>query len=189
MRALLNVPNTVSLVRLALIPLFLYLLFGRDDPAGAGWLLAFIASTDWVDGYLARRLDQVTEFGKLLDPVADRLAVLVAVIGGWIAGILPPWFAIALIARETLIGLGAIVIGVRAGSKLAVRPLGKLSTLLLYAAIAWLYIGKGAPYDPLVWAAWSVGIPGLVIYWVVGFQYFDDARRLLQQPDPSPVDG
>jgi cardiolipin synthase len=174
-----TIPNLVSVARLALIPLFLWLLFGRDNAAAAGWLLAFIAATDWVDGYLARRLDQVSELGKLLDPVADRLAVVVAVVAGWIEGILPWWFCTALLVREGLIAVGALVIGLRAGAKLAVRPLGKLSTLLLYTAIAWLYIGKGSPLDPLVWAAWSVGVPGLVLYWIVGFQYFADARRVV----------
>jgi cardiolipin synthase len=175
----LTIPNLVSLARLALIPVFVWLLFGRDDVAWAGWLLAFIAATDWIDGYLARRLNQVSELGKLLDPVADRLAVVVAVIGGWAKGVLPWWFCVALLVREALIAVGALVVGLKAGSKLAVRPLGKLSTLLLYAAIAWFYIGTGAPLDPLVWAAWAVGIPGLILYWYVGFQYFADARRLV----------
>ena len=68
--------------------------------------LGVIGATDWVDGYLARRLDQVSELGKLLDPVADRLAVASAVVGGLIAGVLPPWFAWALIVREALIAAG-----------------------------------------------------------------------------------
>ena len=84
-----TVPNLVSLVRILMIPAFLWLLFGRDDPAAAGWLLGGIGATDWVDGYLARRLDQVSEIGKVLDPLADRGAVAAAVIGGWIAGALP----------------------------------------------------------------------------------------------------
>ena len=76
-----NVPNGVSLVRLALIPVFVWLLV-IGEYGWAGILLAVIGATDWIDGYLARRLNQVTEIGKFLDPLADRLAVAVAVIGG-----------------------------------------------------------------------------------------------------------
>ncbi len=177
--AILTIPNVVSLVRLAMVPLFLWLLLGADQVAAAGWLLGVIGATDWVDGYLARRLGQVSEFGKLLDPVADRLAVVAALIGGWIAGVLPAWFAIALLAREALIAGGALYLGAQVGKKLAVRQLGKLATLMLYAAIAWLFVGIGTPFRPLEVVAWIVAVPGLILYWVVGFQYFADARALL----------
>ena len=177
--AILTLPNVVSFIRLLMVPIFLWLLLGQDRIAAAGWLLGVIGSTDWVDGYLARRLDQVSELGKLLDPTADRLAVAAAVIGGLIAGVLPPWFAWALIVREALISIGAAYLWIRGGRKLDVRPLGKLATLLLYAAIAWLYIGIGTPFAPVEVAAWVVGIPGLILYYVVGFQYFSDARDLI----------
>ena len=178
--AIVTLPNIISFIRLLLVPLFLWLLLAEDSVAAAGWLLGVIGATDWIDGYLARRLDQVSELGKLLDPVADRLAVAAAVIGGLIAGVLPAWFAWALILREGLIAAGALVLGARAGSKLAVRNLGKLSTLLLYAAIAWLYIGIGTPAAWLETVAWVVGVPGLILYWVVAFQYLGDARSLLR---------
>src|SRR5690349_19894926 len=66
----LTVPNAVTIVRLAALPLFVYLLFGRDDRAGAAYVLGAIGATDWLDGYLARRLGQVSTFGKVLDPTA-----------------------------------------------------------------------------------------------------------------------
>jgi cardiolipin synthase len=175
----LTIPNAISFVRLLLVPVFLWLLLGRDNPAGAGWLLAVIGSTDWVDGYLARKLNQVSEIGKFLDPLADRFAVAAALIGGLISGDLPAWFAVALLVREGLIAVGALIVGLRAGSKLEVRRLGKLATLLVYSAIAWFFIGKGHDFDPLVWAAYTAGIPGLVLYYAVGAQYFDDARKLI----------
>ncbi len=180
--AILTIPNIVSFVRLLMVPVFLWLLLAEDQVAAAGWLLGIIGSTDWVDGYLARRLGQISELGKLLDPVADRLAVVAAVVGGLIAGVLPGWFAWALIVREAVVAAGAAYIAVRGGGKLDVRPLGKLSTLLLYAAIAWWYIGVGTPFRPLEVAAWVVGIPGLVLYYVVGFQYASDALRVLRRP-------
>ncbi len=176
-----TIPNIISFIRLLLVPVFLWLLLIEDRVAAAGWLLGFIGATDWVDGYLARRLGQVSEVGKLLDPIADRLAVVAAVVGGLIAGVLAPWFAWALIVREALIAIGAILLGSKVGKGLAVRPLGKLATLMLYAAIAWLFIGIGTPWRWLEITAWVVGIPGLILYYVVGFQYFADARRLLRQ--------
>ncbi|NNJ47163.1 MAG: CDP-alcohol phosphatidyltransferase family protein, partial [Acidimicrobiia bacterium] len=88
-----TIPNLISLIRLGLIPVFLWLLFGKDDPAGAGILFFFIACSELFDGYLARRLNQVSERGKILDPLADRIAVFVAVVFGWVAGVLAPWFA------------------------------------------------------------------------------------------------
>ena len=176
---MLTIPNLVSFIRLLLVPVFLWLLFGRDNPAGAGWLLGLIGATDWVDGYLARRLGQVSELGKFLDPLADRLAVGVAVLGGWIAGVLNPWFAGALVAREVLVAVGALVVGLAAGSKIAVRTIGKLATLMLYAAIAWFYVGEGTPFTPLVVAGWLVGLPGLALYYAAAFQYLGDARRMM----------
>jgi len=177
--AIVTIPNLVSLVRLVMVPFLLWLLVAKDELAAAGWLLGVIGSTDWVDGYLARRLGQVSEVGKLLDPVADRLAVAAAVVGGLVAGALPEWFAWALIVREAIIALGAVYLATHGVGKLAVRPLGKLATLMLYAAIAWLFIGVGTPFRPLEVAAWVVAVPGLVLYWAVGFEYFADARRLL----------
>lgn len=173
-----TIPNIISMVRLLLIPVFVVLLV-QDRFAAAGWLLGVIGATDWIDGYLARRLNQVTEIGKFLDPLADRLAVGVAVVGGLVTGILDPWFAIAIIVREALIGLGALVVGVSAGTKLEVRKVGKLATLLLYMAIAWFYVGRGTPYDPLVVSAWVAGIPGLILYYLSAFLYLGDARTII----------
>jgi cardiolipin synthase len=173
-----NVPNVVSLIRLALIPVFIWLIV-VDEYGWAGILLGVIGATDWIDGYLARRLDQVTEMGKFLDPLADRIAVVVAVIGGLLTPVLPTWFAILLILREVLIGIGAII-GWRNGvTKLDVRWLGKLATLMLYFSISFFYVGVGFDLDWLVWIAYAIGVPGLAIYWWVAFEYLGDMRRAI----------
>ena len=185
MHGVVTLPNLVSLVRLLLIPVFLWLLFGQDDPGSAGLLLGLIGATDWVDGYLARRLDQVSEIGKLLDPLADRLAVAAAVIGGLIADVLPPAFAWALILREVLIGMGALVGWMRGVAKLDVRYLGKLATFILYFAIAGFYVGVGFDVPLFVTAAWVIGVPGLVIYYVVAFQYVGDMRAAIAAREPN----
>ena len=75
-----TIPNAFTLLRLLLLPVFLYVLFGLEDRAAAAWLLGGLSATDWVDGYLARRLGQVSEFGKVFDPTVDRLLFVVAIV-------------------------------------------------------------------------------------------------------------
>ena len=173
-----NVPNVISLIRLALIPLFVWLV-AIAEYGWAGVLLGVIGSTDWIDGYLARRLGQVTEVGKFLDPLADRLAVIVAVIAGLISGVLPAVFAIALIVREALISIGAIYGWTKGVTKLDVRWLGKAATLLLYVSIALFYVGVGFDLDLLVLAAWLTGLPGLVTYYWVAIEYMADMKKAI----------
>lgn len=180
MKDLFNAPNTISLIRLALIPVFVWLVaIGEYGPAGL--LLGVIGATDWIDGYLARRLDQVTELGKFLDPLADRIAVVVAVVAGLIYGVLPDWFAWALIAREILIGLGALY-GWRHGvTKLDVRYMGKVATLLLYFSVALFYVGEGFDLTLFTGAAVLTGVPGLVLYYWVAVLYLGDMRTAIAE--------
>ena len=91
------------MVRLCLLPVFLWLLFGRDDRAAAAWLLAALGTTDFLDGYIARHFNQVSDLGKVLDPVADRLLFFVGVGGILIDGSVPAWFAVAVLVREVLV--------------------------------------------------------------------------------------
>src|SRR5688500_2464864 len=92
-----TVPNLFTLARLCCLPLFLYLLFGRDNRAGAAWLLGGLGATDWVDGWLARRFNQVSEFGKIFDPTADRLLFIVAAIGIIIDRAGPIWVIVLIV--------------------------------------------------------------------------------------------
>lgn len=178
-----TIPNLISMIRIALVPVFLWLLIGEEEVAAAGWLFGFIAATDWVDGYLARRFNQVSKVGEFLDPLADRLAVAAALIGGLITGDLPRWFAGLVLAREVAIGAGALYLGVRANAKLEVRWIGKLATALVYISIAAFFVAKGWDWDLLEVAAWVVGIPGLILYYVTAVQYFGDVRRTVAVAD------
>lgn len=181
---ILTIPNLISLIRMAMVPLFLWLLFGADAPTPAGLLLGVIGSTDWVDGFLARRLGQVSELGKLLDPVADRLAITAAVIGGWVAGVLPWPIALALVAREGLIAVGALFAW-RWGVRIEVRFLGKVATFGLYSAIASFYVYAGFDHPFFLWWGWAIAVPGLILYYLVGLQYFLEARQ--QRRTAGPV--
>jgi cardiolipin synthase len=178
MKDLFNVPNTISLIRLALIPVFLWLVV-VESYGPAGLLLGVIGATDWIDGYLARKLDQVTELGKFLDPLADRIAIAIAVVAGLIVGVLPQWFAWALIIREVVIGFGAAYGWKNGVTRLDVRYIGKVATVLLYFSVALFYAGEGFDLQIFTAAAIATGVPGLVLYYWVAFQYLGDMQKAI----------
>lgn len=183
-----TIPNLISLIRLGLIPVFLWLLFGKDDPAGAGTLFFFIAWSDWVDGYLARKLDQVSELGKVLDPLADRIAVFAAVVFGWVAGVLAPWFAALLIVRESLVGIAAIYMFSKGQRTVEVRYMGKLATFAVYSAVTWFYWAEGWDWRWLEVSAFILGTIGLALYYWVLIDYGRDIRaKLAGEDDRSPT--
>jgi len=166
-------------MRLVGVGLFAWLAFARGEPAAAGWLLLLIGWTDWIDGYLARRLNQVSELGKVLDPLADRLAIATAVIGGMFVDVIPLTLGIAIALREALVGAGALFLAGH-GRRIDVRPLGKLATFILYGAIPAFYVSHGALLPGLfAGIAWSFGVVGLVLYWWVAVLYVGDVHRAL----------
>jgi len=171
-----TIPNAISVARLLLIPSFIWLV-AIDQVGWAGVVLGIIGATDWIDGYLARRLDQVTEVGKFLDPLADRIAVVVAVIVGLIAGILPGWFGWGIILRDGLIVIGAFYGWTQGVKRLDVRTMGKWATFLLYTAMTGLYVANGFAIDWLWTLTLVVGAIGLVLYYAVGVAYLGDLRE------------
>lgn len=175
-----TIPNAVSFARLLAIPYFWYVLLGQERVGLAALLVFVIGSTDWIDGYLARRLDQVSEVGKLLDPLADRAMIASALMAGLLAGVLPPIIGIPLLVREAAVAVGAAYLAARGGGKLAVRSLGKVATFILYGAIPSFYLASA----DIVWslfapAAWIAGALGLVLYYWVAVEYLRDIRGRL----------
>lgn len=184
---ILTLPNLVSFVRLLAIPVFWWVLLAEDDVTLAAWIVFIIGWTDWVDGYLARRLGQVSELGKVLDPVADRLLIASAVIGGLIAGVLPAWLGWGLIAREILMGLVALNLALRGGGTVEVRFLGKAATFALYGAIPAFYLAAAGVLEWLLRpVGWLLGIIGLVLYWYVAFLYIGDSRAKIAALESPP---
>jgi cardiolipin synthase len=184
---ILTIPNLVSFVRLLAIPVFWWALLVEDDVALAAWIIFIIGWTDWVDGYLARRLGQVSELGKVLDPVADRLMIASAVIGGLIAGVLPAWLGWGLIVREILMGVVALNLAARGGGTVEVRFMGKAATFALYGAIPAFYLAAAGVMEWLLWpVGWFLGIIGLVLYWYVAVLYIGDSRAKLAALESSP---
>ncbi len=179
---LLTWPNAFTLVRLLCIPVFVWLLFGRENRAAAAWLLAALGSTDWVDGYLARRLDQGSEFGKLFDPTVDRLLFLVAVPSIAVDGSMPWWVAALVLLREGLVAAGALFLAARRVEPFAVTWEGKTGTFLMLVAVP-MFLGASSTlsYAPLLGVlAWVFAIPGLAYsYWAAFGQYLPQARASL----------
>jgi cardiolipin synthase (CMP-forming) len=175
-----TIPNIVSSVRVALVPVLLWLLLARDAPAAAGWLLLGLGATDWVDGFLARRLDQVSELGRILDPLADRLAVAAAVVGGWVSGALPWPIALAIAVREVVVAIGAVVLAARTRTTIEVRWIGKAGTFALYGAVASFLVHAGWGGAFYQWTAWLAVVPGLLLYYYAAATYMGDIGRAMR---------
>jgi cardiolipin synthase (CMP-forming) len=174
-----TIPNVISFVRLLGVGVFWWAL-ADDNIALAAWLVFLIGWTDWIDGYLARRLNQVSELGKALDPIADRLLIVSAVLGGLIVGVVPGWIGIPLLIREAIMAVTAVVLVARGAGTLPVRDLGKLSTFIIYGSIPAFYLaGAGVFPEFFLPIAWISGVIGLTLYIVVMFQYLGDATRRL----------
>lgn len=187
---ILTIPNAISFLRLIGVGYFWWVLFVDENVLLAGILVAVLGGTDWLDGYLARKLNQESELGRVLDPLADRLMIASAVIGGLIAGIVPPLIGWGLIAREVFMGVITLVLISKGSGVLEVRWLGKAATLALYFAISAFYGIAADIWMWLVWPlAWVGGIGGLIAYWIVAFSYLGDARQKLSelksQPEPE----
>ncbi len=180
---ILTIPNVITVVRLSLLPMFLWLLFAQDDRANAAWLLAALGTTDFLDGYLARRFNQVSELGKVLDPVADRLLLFVAVGGILVDGSVPVWFAVAVLVREALVAGATLTLAALGARRIDVTWFGKAGTFGLMVAFP-LFL---AAQSTLGWAgtadtlAYIAGIPGLVLSWLAAALYVPMARRALRE--------
>ena len=182
-----TVPNAITFVRLLCVPVFVWLLFGQDDRISAAILLAVLGSTDWVDGWFARRFNQVSEFGKLFDPSADRIMMLTVVIATWLDGSVPWWFALLTLLREGLVTSVALGLAAVGSERFDVSWWGKTGTFFLMFAYPLLLGGAStvAGADILRILGWISGIPGLAISWYAAFEY---APICLLYTSPSPRD-
>lgn len=179
---ILTVPNLISLVRLACIPLFLYLLFGRENRYLAAWLLGGLGATDWVDGSIARRFHQVSTVGKVLDPTADRLLVGVGVIAILIDGSVPAWVAWATIVREALVSLAVVGLAALGAKRIDAQWVGKAGTFALMTAFPLFLASKSHASwaDQARVGAWVFAIPGLILAWYAAATYVPIARQALR---------
>jgi cardiolipin synthase len=176
-----TIPNLLSVLRLLGIPLFLWLMLGPEWDAAALLVLAVAGLTDYLDGQIARRLNQASRLGQLLDPMADRLYILAVVIGFAVRDIIPTWLAIGLPLRDVLLIALVPFLRTRGYSALPVHFLGKAATFCLLYAFPLLLLGDGSGSiaDMAFVFGWAFAIWGTALYWWAGLLYAWQVRVLL----------
>ncbi|PZQ87814.1 MAG: CDP-diacylglycerol--glycerol-3-phosphate 3-phosphatidyltransferase [Leifsonia xyli] len=176
-----TIPNVLSAIRLALIPVFLWLL----GSAQYGWALAVVvvsSLTDFVDGFVARRFNQVSRLGQILDPAVDRLFIFSTLIGLAWQGFLPWWLVGVIVLRDIgLVMLGPVLASHGYGP-LPVHHLGKVATFSLLFALPTLVLGAAVPAiaavsDPV---GWALAVWGAFLYWWAGALYLRETVRLVR---------
>ncbi len=180
-----TLPNVISLVRLAGVPVFLWLVLGPEADGWALLLLMLSGVTDWLDGYLARRLGQYSRLGEILDPVADRLYILAVVVGLALRDIIPWWVAVILPLRDLLLWGLVPFLRTRGYSALPVHFLGKAATFNLLYAFPLLLLGEGSGVVATLAEVfgWAFAVWGIGLYWWAGILYAFQVYRLLQDRD------
>ncbi|MGZ4149369.1 MAG: CDP-alcohol phosphatidyltransferase family protein [Actinomycetota bacterium] len=178
---MLTLPNVISSIRIVLTPVFVVLIVNHDTSTAGLLLFSVVVATDWVDGWVARRTGQVSELGKVLDPVADRLAIAAGLIAFAVRGAFPWWAALLIIVRDVAILIAAGIVLLRRRVRIDVRWVGKMATFALMCAIPWIsWANLGLPLRAAAlvcgWVAFCVGI---VEYYVAAAVYAGDLRAAL----------
>jgi cardiolipin synthase (CMP-forming) len=189
---ILTIPNVISFLRIALIPVFVALIVDPDTTRAGLVLFVIVVATDWVDGALARATGQVSDLGKVLDPVADRLAIAAGLIALVIADAFPLWAALLILIRDVAVLIAGLVLLSKRRTRIDVRYIGKVATFALMASIALIAWGNlGYPLAPAAlvcgWACYAVGI---VEYYVATVLYVGDLQHAwrgtpVRSPDPA----
>lgn len=186
-----TVPNALSLMRLALIPVFIWVLMVADSP---GWALAILivsGLSDWLDGKLARWLDQSSKIGALLDPAADRLYVIVIPVCFALKDYVPWWIIGLIVGRDVLLFATAPLLKSRGVTALPTLYIGKAATFALMSAFPWLLGGQiegivGTVSFPIGWAflIWGVGMYlwSLILYWIQTVAVLREMPRVTSAP-------
>ena len=177
-----TVANAVSVVRLMAIPVFLWLVI-EDRLLIAFVLLVVAVLTDFVDGMIARRMNEITKLGQFLDPFADRLFIAATVIALAIQDVVPWWFVIAVMLRDALLGIGGVVMARFGAATLPVKWWGKVATFAMLVVLPLFLLGAVVPEigeitNPI---AWVLALATVALYWVVGFSYLFDAISIAQK--------
>ncbi len=175
-----TLPNVLSLARLLGVPLFLWLILVPKADGLAVLLLVVAGATDYLDGYLARKWNQITRVGQLLDPVADRLYILATLIGLLVRDIIPLWLVLLLVSRDVIMAIVLALLKRVGITGLPVHFIGKAATFNLLYAFPLLLLGDGTG----VWAeiarifGWAFVIWGTALYWWAAVLYLEQARRI-----------
>jgi cardiolipin synthase len=187
-----TIPNILSLLRLAGVPVFVYLLLG---PEADGWAIAILMMagvTDWADGKLARMLNQSSRLGALLDPAADRLYILATLIAFVIRDVVPIWVVAIILGRDVLVGLSLLVLRRHGFQALQVNYMGKAATFnLLYAfPLLLLAVGTSGIAEVVAPVAYAFTAWGGVLYLISGIAYVRQVADIVNDSayDDTAVD-
>jgi cardiolipin synthase len=175
-----TVPNLISFARLLGVPLFLYLFLVPQADVAAVVVLAIGGTSDWIDGYLARRLGQVSRLGELLDPFADRLYILATLIAFTVRDIVPWQFTVALLARDVMMAICLWVLRRAGQGPPPVHYVGKSATFILLVAFPMLLLAYLTGATGWYASGWALAWWGLVLYWIAGLLYVVQARTLIR---------
>jgi cardiolipin synthase len=177
-----TLPNVLSLLRLAGVPVLLWLILGPEADLIAVGVLMVAGFTDWLDGHLARRWHQTSRLGQMLDPIADRFYILATLLGLAVRGIIPWWLVIILVARDVLIALLVPLLKTRGYSSLPVHFLGKAATFCLLYAFPLVLLGAsdGLLGETARVVGWAFAVWGTALYWWAGGLYVIQTVRLMR---------
>jgi len=180
--AIATLPNALSVARILLTPAFVWLIVDRDTTFTGLLLFGVVVSTDWLDGYLARRTGQVSEVGKMLDPTADRLAIAAGLVALVVRGAFPLWAALLILVRDVTILIAGVTLLVTRKVRIEVRVVGKVATFSLVVAIGLIAWGNlGYPFPTAARTiGWGMYAVGIVEYYVAAVLYAGDLRRALE---------
>jgi cardiolipin synthase len=181
-----TIPNLLSMLRLALVPPFLLLIVVGDYVA-ALIVLVVASFTDLLDGYLARRLRQVTRLGQLLDPAADRLYIFAALVGLAANDLVPWWIVVVIVARDVFLLVLGVVLANHGYGPLPVHQLGKVATFALFFGVPVIMLGLAFPAvqpisEPV---GWAITLWGAFLYWWAGVIYAIETARVIRIPRVS----
>jgi len=180
---ILTLPNAITVIRLAFLPLFVWLLLGADNRIAASILLGALGATDWVDGWAARKFNQVSTVGKVLDPVADRLLFFVAIVAIWIDGSAPRWFCAVVLLREIVISAITLILAALGARRIDVNWYGKAGTFGLMFTFPAFVLGAADWWGSGIFTAagWILGIPSILLSYYAAVLYVPAARTALRE--------
>lgn len=182
-----TIPNLISIARLACVPVFLWLLWGADEPGWAAVLLAVLGATDWIDGYIARRYDQGSELGKILDPTADRVLLVAAAIALLVEDLgtaidIMLWI---ILIREVLIAIATIALGIAGARRIDVVWAGKAGTLAIMFSLPAFLFAEAVESDAVAFIGnligWCFAIGGIALGYYAAMKYVPAAKAALAE--------
>lgn len=183
MKEAFTLPNLISLGRIAGSPVFAYVLLVGHDRHAAAWLLGVLGATDWLDGWLARRSGTVSDLGKVLDPVADRVLLVVAAVAVLIDGSFPIWLGIVVLVREALVSVGVLVLAALGAKRIDVLWVGKAGTFALMLSVPMFLVAAAdlSWSDIALVIAWGSAAVAVALGWWAAAGYVPLAAEALRE--------